>query len=120
MVEITGSLIPNFDVDVAVLRAGMDPEPTRGLMRSPTELMEGEPICSNVCVCECERQTVCVRGCECLCAWMGRMGNSNLEWRGWRGWRKGRLEAGEEIEVRQEGGSKKGLESKETLVGKGK
>ena len=53
MVEITGSLIPNFDVDVAVLRAGMDPEPTRGLMRSPTELMEGEPICSNACVCVC-------------------------------------------------------------------
>ena len=52
VVEITGSLIPNFDVDVAVLRAGMDPEPTRGLMRSPTELMEGEPICSNACVCE--------------------------------------------------------------------
>ena len=56
MVEITGSLIPNFDVDVAVLRAGMDPEPTRGLMRSPTELMEGEPICSNACVYE--RQSV--------------------------------------------------------------
>ena len=36
------------------------------------------------------------------------MGNSKL---GRRGWRKGRLEAGEEIEVRQEGGSRKGLES---------
>ena len=61
MVEITGSLIPNFDVDVAVLRAGMEPEPTRGLMRSPTELMEGEPICSNACVCV--RDSVCERQC---------------------------------------------------------
>ena len=59
--------------------------------------------------CECE--------CECLCAWMGRMGNSKL---GWRGWMKGRLEAGEEIEVRQEGRSRKGVESKENLVGKSK
>ena len=74
MVEITGSLIPNFDVDVAVLRAGMDPEPTRGLMRSPTELMEGEPICSNVCVCE--RQCVCasVSVSVSVCV------------RGWEGW----------------------------------
>ena len=48
------------------------------------------------------------------------MGNSNLGRRGWRGWRKGRLEAGEEIEVRQEGGSRKGLESQENLVGNGK
>ena len=58
--------------------------------------------------------------CLCSCAWMGRMGrmvNRNLEWRGWR---KGRLEAGEEIEVRQEGGSRKGLESKENLVVKRK
>ena len=43
------------------------------------------------------------------------MGNSKL---GWRGWMKGRLEAGEEIEVRQEGGSRKGVESKGNLVGK--
>ena len=69
MVEITGSLIPNFDVDVAVLRAGMEPEPTRGLMRSPTELMEGEPICSNacVCVCVCVRERQCVWVCVCVC-----------------------------------------------------
>ena len=69
MVEITGSLIPNFDVDVAVLRAGMEPEPTRGLMRSPTELMEGEPICSNACVCE--RQGMCVSVSVCVCGWEG-------------------------------------------------
>ena len=45
------------------------------------------------------------------------MGNSKLEWRGWRGWR---LEAGEEIEVRQEGGSRNGVESKENLLVKRK
>ena len=75
MVEITGSLIPNFDVDVAVLRAGMDPEPTRGLMRSPTELMEGEPICLNACMCE--RQCVCASVCVCVHV---------RGWEGWEGW----------------------------------
>ena len=58
-----------------------------------------------------------MRECECLCVWMGRMGNSNLEWRGWRGWR---LETGEESEVKQEDGSRKGLESKENLLVKRK
>ena len=55
------------------------------------------------------RDSVCERQCECLCAWMGRMGRTGNRNLGRRGWRKGRLEAGEEIEVRQEGGSRKGL-----------
>ena len=84
MVEITGSLIPNFDVDVAVLRAGMDPEPTRGLMRSPTELMEGEPICSNACVCVCERQGMCVCASVSVsvCGWEGWEGCAIAIWNG--------------------------------------
>ena len=48
VVDTIGSRMPNFDVCVAVLRAAMDPDPTNGLIRSPTELIEGQPLC--VCV----------------------------------------------------------------------
>ena len=53
-----------------MLRAGMEPEPTRGLMRSPTELMEGEPNCSSVRVFRCACVCVCLGVCAYVCVYV--------------------------------------------------